>query len=73
MWEKTQREWICVYASLGHFVVEQKLSRPCKLTILQKNKTKIRIADWIKKNKSLQYAAYKRLTLGQRTHKLKVG
>ena len=26
-----------------------------------------RVADWIK-NKSLQYAAYKRLTLGQRTH-----
>ena len=29
-----------------------------------------RVADWIKKkqNKSLQYAAYKRPTLGQRTH-----
>ena len=27
-----------------------------------------RVADWIKKSKSLQYAAYKRLTLGQRTH-----
>ena len=29
------------------------------------------LADWIKnnnKNKSLQYAAYKRLPLGQRTH-----
>ena len=26
------------------------------------------VADWIKKKKSLQYAAYKRLTLGQNTH-----
>ena len=26
----------------------------------------------LKKSKSLQYAVYKRLTLGQRTHKLKV-
>ena len=37
-----------------------------------------RVTDWIKekkkkkKSKSLQYGAYKRLTLGQRTHKLKV-
>ena len=31
-----------------------------------------RVADWIKKYKSQQYAAYKRLALGQRTHKLKV-
>ena len=27
-----------------------------------------RVVDWIKKNKSLQYVAYKRLTLGQKTH-----
>ena len=27
-----------------------------------------RVADWMKKNKSLQYAAYKRPTLRQRTH-----
>ena len=32
-----------------------------------------RLADWIlKKNKNLKYAAYKRLTLGQRTHRLKM-
>ena len=30
-----------------------------------------RVADWVKKAKikSLQYAVYKRLTLGQRTHR----
>ena len=31
-----------------------------------------RVADWIKKNKNWQYAAYKRLTSGQKTHRLKV-
>ena len=32
------------------------------------------MADWIKKlkNKNLQYVAYKRTNLGQRTHRLKV-
>ena len=34
--------------------------------------SKERVADWLRKNMSLQYAAYKRFTLGQRTHKLKV-
>ena len=29
---------------------------------------KDRVADWIKKNKTLQYAAYKRLTFGQSTY-----
>ena len=28
-----------------------------------------RVVYWIKKNKSLHYSAYKRPTLGQRTHK----
>ena len=35
-----------------------------KDTELEKKK----VADWIIKTKNLQYAAYKRPTLGQRTH-----
>ena len=33
--KESDRGWICVYVCLGHFVVPQKLSQPCKLTILQ--------------------------------------
>ena len=43
MWEKNRREWICVYVWMGHFVVQQKLSQPFKLTVLQEKKEKI---DW---------------------------
>jgi len=35
----------------------------------QKNKKKNRVADWIHKNKNIQYTAYKLPTLEQKTHK----
>ena len=43
--EEFERGWMCVYVRLGHFVVQQKLSQPCKSTMLQlrdkkQNKTK---------------------------------
>ena len=31
--KESEREWICAYVRLGHFVVQQQLSQPCKLTI----------------------------------------
>ena len=33
--KESEREWMCVYVSLNPFVVQQKLSQPCKSTILQ--------------------------------------
>ena len=30
--KESEREWICVYVGLSHFVVQQKLSQPCKST-----------------------------------------
>ena len=35
--KESEGEGICVYVWLGHFVVQEKLSQPCKLTIVQKN------------------------------------
>ena len=33
--KESEREQICVYVRLGHFVVQQKLSHPYKLIMLQ--------------------------------------
>ena len=35
--KESEREWICVHIRLNHFVMQQKLSQPCKSTILQWN------------------------------------
>ena len=32
---KNEKEWICVYIWLIHFIVQQKLAQHCKATILQ--------------------------------------
>ena len=31
----SERDYICVHVQLNHFFVQQKLSQPCKSTILQ--------------------------------------
>ena len=33
--KESKREWMCVHVWLNHFVLWQKLSQPCKLTIFQ--------------------------------------
>ena len=37
MGKESEEEWICVYVSLNHFVVQQRLSQPCISTTLQQN------------------------------------
>ena len=32
---ESEKEWICVYVSLNHFVVQKRLSQPCNSTVLQ--------------------------------------
>ena len=36
--KESEKEWICVYASLSHCVARQKLSQPCMSTTLQLKK-----------------------------------
>ena len=33
--KESEKEWLCVYVWLGHPVLQQKLSQPCKSSILQ--------------------------------------
>ena len=35
--KESEKEWMCVYVQLSHFVVEQTLSQPCKSTTRQQN------------------------------------
>ena len=35
MGKEPEREWMCVHVKLHHFVVQRKLSKHCKSTILQ--------------------------------------
>ena len=34
--KESKRKWICVYTWLSYFVIQQKLSQPCKSTIFKK-------------------------------------
>lgn len=35
MEKESEKEWICVYVQLNHFVVQQKLTHHCKSTTLR--------------------------------------
>ena len=35
MEKESEEEWMCVYVWLNHFVVQQKLSQPCKSTSIK--------------------------------------
>ena len=43
--KESKKEWVCVYVWLIHFAIQQKITQPCKLTILQHNFFKVYIGN----------------------------
>ena len=35
MGKEYEKEWMCVYVSLNHLIVQQKSSQHCKSTVIQ--------------------------------------